>query len=239
MRPIAPDPQPPKLPSLHVEPVLGVCTAFLPECDHSAGIGQVRFRLVPGAVVFFLDLPFDRKAMTVPARHVVGIEPQHLLATRDHVLENLVQRMADMDVTVRVRRPVVENELLASFRRRAELRVKTISLPARQDLRLALRQAGAHGKVSLRQKQRFRIILLGLGHMRLLAGRSGCGKAGISSRASNRYTSPRTGNASPARLSESRAWATSAAIWPLSVSIDSNFCSCRIHPMNATSMVFP
>jgi hypothetical protein len=33
-----------------------------------------------------------------------------------------------------------------------------------------LRQACTHGKVSLRQKQRFRIISLGLGHARLLAG---------------------------------------------------------------------
>src|SRR4029453_6954814 len=239
MRPVAHDPQPHELLSLHVEPVLGVCAAFMPECDHGAGIGQVRFRLVPGAVVLFSDLPFDRKPMTVPSRHVVGIEPQHLLATRDHVLENLVQRMPDMDVAVRVGRPVVENELLASFRRRAELRVKIIFLPARQDLRLALRQAGAHGKVSLRQKQRFRIISLGLGHTRFLAGRFECGKAGISSRASDRYTCPRTGNASPARLSESRAWATSAAMCPLSVSMDSNFCSWRIHPINATSMVFP
>src|SRR5262245_33233249 len=239
MRPVAHDPQPHELLSLHVEPMFGVCTAFLPECDHSGGIGQVRFRLVPGAVVLLLDLPFDRKAMTVPARHVVGIEAQHLLATRDHVLENLVQRMADMDVAVRVRRAVVENELLARFRRRAQLRVKVIFLPARQNLRLALRQAGPHRKVSLRQKQRFRIISLGLGHTRLLAGRSECGKAGIPSPASDHYTSPRTGKASPARLSESRAWATSAAMCPLSVSMDSNFCSCRIHPINATSMVFP
>src|SRR5262245_47560788 len=120
--------------------------------------------------------------------------------------------MADMDVAVRVRRAVVENELLAPLRRRAQLRVKVIFLPARQDLRLALRQAGTHGKVSLRQKQRFRIISLGLGHARLLAGRSECGKTEISSRASDHVTSPRAGNASPARLSESRAWATSAAM---------------------------
>src|SRR5262249_61326304 len=72
--------------------------------------------LALGAVLL-LDLPLDRQPMAVPARHVIRIVAEHLLASRHHVLEDLVERMADMDVTVGVARAVAEDEFRASARR--------------------------------------------------------------------------------------------------------------------------
>ena len=93
MLPVALDAEPLELLALHVEPVLGIGAAFLAERDHRRRVGQVRLLLVLGAVVLLLDLPFDRQAVAVPARHVVGIVAEHLLAARHHVLEDLVERV--------------------------------------------------------------------------------------------------------------------------------------------------
>ena len=110
MVPVALDAEALELLALHVEPVLGIGAAFLAERDHRRGVGEVRLRLALGAVVLLLDLPFDRQAVAVPARHVVGVVAEHLLAARHHVLEDLVERVADMDVAVGVGRAVVQDE---------------------------------------------------------------------------------------------------------------------------------
>ena len=58
--------------------------------------------------------------MAVPAGHVVRIVAEHLLRARHHVLEDLVERMADMDVAVGIGRPVVEDEFRPALRRLAQ-----------------------------------------------------------------------------------------------------------------------
>ena len=100
--------------------------------------------------------------MTVPARHVVGVEAEHLLAARHHVLENFVKRVTDVDVAVRIRRAVVQNEFIAALGGIAKLPIQIRLFPARQNFRLALWQPGAHRKLRLRQEQRLRIVALGL-----------------------------------------------------------------------------
>ena len=85
--------------------MLGELPALFAESNQSRGIGKVRLRLALGAVILLLDLPFDRQAMAVPARHVIRIEAEHLLASRHHVFEDLVERMPDMDVAVGVGGP--------------------------------------------------------------------------------------------------------------------------------------
>src|SRR5436853_388861 len=80
--------------------------------------------------------------MAVPARHVVGIEAKHLLALCHHVLEDLVQRVANMDVAVGVGRSVMQHEFGAAARALAQLAVEVDLVPALEDFRLALRQAG-------------------------------------------------------------------------------------------------
>src|SRR3546814_16098164 len=65
--------------------------------------------LAAGAVLL-LDLPLDRQAVAVPAGHVDGLPPGHVLRAVDDVLEDLVQRVADVQVAVRVGRPVMQDE---------------------------------------------------------------------------------------------------------------------------------
>ncbi len=60
--------------------------------------------------------------------------------------------MADMDVAVGVRGPVMEDEFRQARRGRAQPLVEAQPVPAREQLGLLLRQPGAHGKVGLRQE---------------------------------------------------------------------------------------
>ena len=132
--------------------------AFLAEFHHRRRVGQIRLRLALGAVVFFLDLPFDRQAVAVPARHVIRIEAEHLLAPRHDVLEDFVERVPDMNVAVGVGRAVVEDKSRPAFAGRPQPAVKIDAPPAREDFRLLLRQAGAHREIGLGQEQRFAVI---------------------------------------------------------------------------------
>ena len=140
----------------------GKLAAFLTELDHR----HVVFVFAFGAV-FFFDLPFDRQAVAIPARHIVGVFAHHLLGTHDHVFEDLVQRMADVQMTVGVGRAVMQHKLLAPFTRGTLKGVHAHLFPTRQGFRLALRQARTHGKFGLRQKYRVFVIgrhgSLGLG----------------------------------------------------------------------------
>ena len=188
MRPIAGDAEPDEFGALHLDPVRGEGPALAAEFDQGGGVGKIRLRLALGAVILLLDLPLDRQAVAVPAGHVIRIVAEHLLAARHHVLEDLVERVADMDVAIGVRRPVVEDEARPALGRRAQRPVKVELLPARQNLRLLLRQAGAHREVGLGQKQRFRVIArFTVGHLTvsqlgvriglgLLTSRLRCGK---------------------------------------------------------------
>ena len=110
MVPVADDAEPLELLPLHGKPVLGIGAAFPPEGDDRLRIREVGLRLAFGSVEFLLDLPFDREPVTVPAGNVVGFPPRHLVRAHDDVFQRLVERGADMDVAVGVRRPVVEHE---------------------------------------------------------------------------------------------------------------------------------
>jgi hypothetical protein len=160
--PIADDAEPLELLALHVEPVIGVGTAFLAERHHRGCVAEIRLLLALGAVVLFLDLPFDRQAVAVPAGHVVGVEAEHLLALGDDVLQDLVQRMPDMDVAVGIGRPVMQHEFGASGGILAQALVEADLVPVFEYLGLALRQAGAHRERRLRQIQGLGIVFFGL-----------------------------------------------------------------------------
>ena len=115
MIPVADDAQALEFLPLDAEPMLGIGAAFPAERDDGLRIGEVRLHLALASVEFFLDLPFDRQPMTVPARHVVGFPACHLMRAHDNVFQRLVQRRADVDVAVGVGRPVVEHEFGAAL----------------------------------------------------------------------------------------------------------------------------
>ena len=83
------------------------------------------------------------------------------MGAHDHVLEDLVERRAEMDVAVRIGRPVVQDEGLAALGCLPQALVEAHRLPALQEKRLALGQAGAHREVCLRQVERLGIVARG------------------------------------------------------------------------------
>jgi hypothetical protein len=108
--PITENTQPLELGALHADPVFGELAAFVAEGDD----GHLILVLAGGAVLF-LDFPFDGQAVAVPAGHVVGVLAQHLLRAVDDVLEDLVERVADVQVAVGVGRAVVQHEARPAF----------------------------------------------------------------------------------------------------------------------------
>jgi hypothetical protein len=164
MRPVTLDAEPFEFLTLHVEPVFGVSPAFLPEGNHRGRIRKIRLCLVLRAVVLFFDFPFDREAVAVPPGNVVRIVAEHLLAARDDILQDLVERVPNVDIAIGIGRAVMQDEFVTALRDTAQLPVEIALFPACEDFRLALRQARAHGVFGLRQKQRFGIVALGLRH---------------------------------------------------------------------------
>ena len=79
------------------------------------------------------------------------VEAGHRPRLDDEVLEDLVERGADVDVAVGVRRTVVQDEARGAPPGLTDARVEAVRLPARQHLRLGRRQVGAHRKVGARQ----------------------------------------------------------------------------------------
>ena len=60
--------------------------------------------------MLLFDRVFDRQAMAVPPGDVLRVKTGELAALDDHVLEHLVQRVADVQFAVGVRRAIVQNE---------------------------------------------------------------------------------------------------------------------------------
>ncbi len=81
--------------------------------DLLGGVGAAQpLRLLRGKVlaVRLFDLHLDRHAVAIPAGHVRRVEPRQGLDLDDDVLEDLVHRVADVDVAVGVGRAVVQDE---------------------------------------------------------------------------------------------------------------------------------
>ena len=87
----------------------------------------------------------------VPALQGRRIKAIELARLDDDVLEDLVERMPQVNRTVGVRRAVVQLETRPSLGRSADAAVQIGPLPLGEQLRFALREVGFHGKVGLRQ----------------------------------------------------------------------------------------
>jgi len=106
--------------------------------------------LALGAVLF-LDLPFNRQTVAIPARHIIAVKAAHLERAGDDVLEDLVERMANVQMTIGVRRSVVQHIFLAVFCVFTQALIKIHLVPAGDNFRLFFRQTGPHGVVGFRQ----------------------------------------------------------------------------------------
>ena len=132
VRPVSGNPQTLELITLDIDPAFGKLATFLTEVD------DIHLILVaaPGAVLFF-DFPFNRQAVAIPARHIAGVPAHHLLRPHNHILEDLVQCMANMQMPVRIRRAIVQGEGLAAFGLVAQAVIDPDLFPTRQPLGLA------------------------------------------------------------------------------------------------------
>ena len=118
--------------------------------------------------VQLLDLVLDRQAVAIPARHVRRIEACQRARADDDVLEDLVHRMADVDVTVGVGRTIVQHETPAARRCLADLLVELLLLPCRHPGRLALGEVAAHRERRIGKVQ----CVLVVSHLRCLGVKS-------------------------------------------------------------------
>ena len=89
----------------------------------------------------------DRETVAVPTRHVRRAETAHGLVTQDGVLEELVERGADVDVAVGEGRTVVEDEGGLAGGTGLDLAVETVALPMGDADGFAFGQAGPHREV--------------------------------------------------------------------------------------------
>jgi hypothetical protein len=132
------------------------CTSI--QCARRRGT-RARNSIAPGVLVLalgavlLLDLPFDRQAVAVPAGHVVGVVPASAASGR-HVLQDLVERVADMNVAIRIGRPVMQTNFAPPGGARAQALVEAI---AAQRLRISGSRCGSPRASGTRSRQEQRL----------------------------------------------------------------------------------
>ena len=147
--PVAGDAEALELLALDVDPALGELAAFLAEGD------DVDLVLVEALrAILLLDLPLDRQAVAVPAGDVAGVAAHHLLRADHHVLQDLVERVADMEMPVGIGRPVMQRERHPAGGGFAQAVVDADPGPALQPGGFPRGQARAHREIGLGQVQR-------------------------------------------------------------------------------------
>ena len=131
-----------ELRALRVHPIAGKAATFFAEIQSR----HIVFVLALFAV-FLLNLPLNRQAMTIPARHVGHVIAHHLPAADNHIFQDLIQRVSHMDVAIRIRRAIMQDPFGLALRFLPDLRIEIHIQPALRDLRLLLRQTAAHREI--------------------------------------------------------------------------------------------
>ncbi len=148
--PVAEDAQALEVPALAIHLHRGIFTALAAKL-----VSLHRHpRLADGA----LHLQLDGQPVAVPARDIGRVVTGEGLGLDDNVLQDLVDRMADVDIPVCIGRAVVQDEFLPPGAGLSDLSVEVLALPGRQPVRLALGQIAAHGEIRFRKIQRFFVI---------------------------------------------------------------------------------
>ena len=142
-----------------LEPLaLNIDEALGPFATEFAHFGLRKFFHFLGAELLF-HLVLDRLAMAVPARDVRGEITALGMRFDNEVLEDLVESMADVNRSVRIRRAVMQDERLAIFVLLQNTVIDILLDPLLQALRLVLGQIRAHGEIRLGQVHRVLVIV--------------------------------------------------------------------------------
>ena len=112
----------------------------------------------------FFNGVFNRQAVAVPAGDVLRVKASQLLGLDDHVLEHFVQRVADVQLAVGVRRAVVQHKQGSTLPGIAQFFVEALLVPGLHPGRLALGQIAPHGKGRVGQVQGAAVIGGLVGH---------------------------------------------------------------------------
>ena len=147
-----------------------------------------------------VDLQLDGQAVAVPARDEVRELAAHRGVLHHDVLEHLVEEVPQVDRAVGVRRPVVEDELLAAGVLAQDLLVDLPLLPRLHLRRLPLRELRTHGEARPGQVDRILEVHGGKSGRVAARGRS-CNRIGAPF-----HSTPRRVVAYAARPSRSARW---------------------------------
>ena len=101
------------------------------------GGGQIFSKLL-------FDLNFDRHTVAIPAGYVLRVKAFQLTCLDDHVLEDFVHRMTDVNIAVGIGRAVMQDKLGSARRGFADALIQFFLLPLRDPLRLALGKITPH-----------------------------------------------------------------------------------------------
>ena len=127
--------------------LLDVALGVLPALGAELGGGH----LVPLYLLVLQNGGLDGQAVGVPAGYIGGAPAGHVAVLDDHILEDLVQGGADVDVAVGVGRAVVEDKGGLALVALHHLVVEVVVIHLLEHLRLPLGQARPHGEVGLGQ----------------------------------------------------------------------------------------
>ncbi len=108
--------------------------------------------------VFFLDLDFDGHAVAVPAGHIVGIEAIHRAAFNDDVFQDFVDRVADVNVAVGIRRAIVQHKFWSPLAGCANGSINLVFFPFGNPFGFAPGQIATHREGGFGQVQSFSIV---------------------------------------------------------------------------------
>ncbi len=156
--PVAQYAQPLEFLALDVHEFAGEFPGLLPESGHVVDMPFPHLQL-------FQERLFDREPVAVPARHIRRVMPREAAGFHHHVLQDLIEGVADMDMAVGVRRPVVQDIGLGGLALFQHLLVKAYLAPEFQQARLFFSQVRFHRKSRFRQEDRFGVIHVFSGHL--------------------------------------------------------------------------
>ena len=107
-----------------------------------------------------LDFVLNRHTVAVPARYVRRIKARHRARFNDDILQNLIDRVTNVNVTVGIRRAVVQNKFRTVLlsRHLADFLVAFLFLPLSNPLRFAFGQITTHRKWRVQQIDGVRIL---------------------------------------------------------------------------------
>ena len=69
--------------------------------------------------------------MAIPARHIIGILAKHLLAARDNILENFIERMADVNIAIGIGGAIMQHKFRPPLGLGPHLPIEVNLLPMR------------------------------------------------------------------------------------------------------------